>query len=192
MEAQEFQPPIHRIDVTQFHRMLEAHILSEDDRVELIDGEMRDMPPIGPIHNGCTGALLMRFAPALAGRAFVISQGPLSLGGQSELYPDLLILKLRDDLYQTGHPTADDVWLLIEVSDTTLDYDRKTKLPKYARAGVPLYWVVDVPHKTIHEYWDPDRFARRYRQTRSVGTGAIAATLAGIAVQVAIADLFRF
>lgn len=192
MKAQEYQPPIHRIDVAQFHRMLEARILTEDDRVELIDGEMRDMPPIGPIHNGCTGALLMRFAPALAGRAFVISQGPLSLGGQSELYPDLLILKPRDDLYQTGHPTADDVLLLIEVSDTTLDFDRKTKLPKYARAGVPLYWIVDVQHKAIHEHSDPDRFARRYRQTRSVTTGTIAASLAGVEVQVALADLFRF
>lgn len=192
MKAQEYQPPIHRINVAQFHRMLEAGVLTEDDRVELIDGEMRDMPPIGPTHNGCTGALLMCFAPPLAGRAFVTSQGPLALDARSELYPDLLILKPRDDLYQTGHPTADDVLLLIEVSDTTLDYDRKTKLPKYARAGVPRYWIVDVQHKTIHEHQDPDRFARRYRQTCSVSTGTITAPLAGVEVQIALTDLFRF
>ena len=64
--------------------------------------------------------------------------------------------------------------------------------PRYARAGVPLYWIVDVPHKTIHEHRDPDRFARRYRQTRSVSAGAIAAPLAGGEVQVALTDLFRF
>jgi Uma2 family endonuclease len=192
MEAQEFQPPIHRINVAKFHRMLEAGVLTEDDRVELIDGEMRDMPPIGPIHSGCTIGLIRCLTQALGDLVLLNVQGPLALDGRSELYPDLLVLKLRDDLYQTSHPTADDVWLLIEVSDTTLDYDRKTKLPKYARAGVPLYWIVDVPHKTIHEYRAPDRFARHYRQTRSVSTGAIAATLAGVSVQVAIADLFRF
>jgi len=192
MDVQQIQPPLHRINVAQFHLMLAAGVLTENDRIELIDGEMRDMPPIGPTHNGCTGALLMRFASTLADRAFVTSQGPLALDHRSELYPDLLVLKPRDDLYQTGHPSAEDVLLLIEVSDSTLNYDRKTKLPKYARAGVPLYWIVDVQHKSIHEYQDPDRLARRYRQSRSVAEGAIAATLAGVEVRVTMTDLFRF
>ena len=192
MKVQEYQPLIHRINVAQFHRMLEAGVLTEDDRVELIDGEMRDMPPIGPSHSGCTVGLIQLLTQALGDRVLLNVQGPLALDGRSELYPDLLVLKPRDDLYQTAHPTADDVLLLIEVADTTLEYDRKTKLPKYARAGVPLYWIVDVQHKTIHEHRDPDRFARRYRETRSVSTGTIAAPLAGVEVQVALTDLFRF
>ena len=192
MEAQQIHPPIHRINVAQFHLMLEAGVLTEDDRVELIDGEMRDMPPIGPTHSGCTVGLIRVLTKALGDQALINVQGPLALDRRSELYPDLLVLKPRDDLYQTGHPSADDVLLLIEVSDSTQNYDRKTKLPKYARAGVPLYWIVDVQHKTIHEYQDPDRFARRYRQTRSVSDGAITATLAGTEVQVTMTDLFRF
>jgi Uma2 family endonuclease len=192
MEAQEFAHPIHRISVEQFHLMIESGVLDEDDRVELIDGEMRDMPPIGPSHNGCTGALLMRFAPALAGRAFVVSQGPLALDDGSELYPDLLVLKPRDDHYQTGNPSADEVLLLIEVSDSTLGFDINTKLPKYARAGVEVCWIVDVRHKTIHEYRDPDRFARRYRQLQSVTAGTLSVMVAGVQIEVATADLFRF
>ena len=192
MEAQEFAHPIHRISVEQFHLMIESGVLDEDDRVELIDGEMRDMPPIGPCHNGCTGTLLMRFAPALAGRAFVVSQGPLALDDGSELYPDLLVLKSRDDHYQTGNPSADEVLLLIEVSDSTLGFDLNTKLPKYARAGIEVCWIVDVRHKTIHEYRDPDRFARRYRQLQSVTAGTLSVMVAGVQIEVATADLFRF
>jgi Uma2 family endonuclease len=192
MEAQEFPHPIHRISVEQFHLMIESGVLDEDDRVELIDGEMRDMPPVGPSHNGCTGALLMRFAPALAGRAFVVCQGPLALDDGSELYPDLLVLKSRDDHYQTSNPSADEVLLLIEVSDSTLGFDLNTKLPKYARAGIEVCWIVDVRHKTIHEYRDPDRFGRRYRQLQSVTAGTLLVMVAGVQIEVATADLFRF
>jgi len=192
MDVQQIQPPLHRINVAQFHLMLAAGVLTENDRIELIDGEMRDMPPIGPTHSGCTVGLIRVLTKALGERALLNVQGPLALDHRSELYPDLLVLKPRDDLYQTGHPSAEDVLLLIEVSDSTLNYDRKTKLPKYARAGVPLYWIVDVQHKSIHEYQDPDRFARRYRQSRSVAEGAIAATLAGVEVRVTMTDLFRF
>ena len=192
MEAQEFTHPIHRISVEQFHLMIESGVLDEDDRVELIDGEMRDMPPVGPSHNGCTGALLMRFAPALAGRAFVVSQGPLALDDGSELYPDLLVLKSRDDHYQTSNPSADEVLLLIEVSDSTLGFDLNTKLPKYARAGIEVCWIVDVRHKTIHEYRDPDRFGRRYRQLQSVTAGTLSVMVAGVQLEVATEDLFRF
>ncbi len=202
MQTRAYEPPIHRINVAQFHRMLEAGVLTADDRVELIDGEMRDMAPIGPSHSGCTIAVTRTLSRALSRaegeRGLLSIQGPLALDARSELYPDLMVLKPRDDLYQTGHPHADDVLLLIEVSDTTLDYDRRTKLRKYARAGVPRYWIIDVQHRAIHEYQDPDRFAHRYRQSRTVTDGTLTATLDGIGigigieVAVATADLFRF
>lgn len=192
MQTRPYEPPIHRINVAQFHRMLEAGVLTADDRVELIDGEMRDMAPIGPSHSGCTVGLIEVLARALRHRALMNVQGPLALDARSELYPDLMVLKPREDRYQTSHPHADDVLLLIEVSDTTLDYDRRTKLRKYARAGVPRYWIIDVQHRAIHEHQDPDRFAHRYRQSRTVTDGTLATDLDGIEVAVATADLFRF
>ena len=192
MQTRPYEPPIHQITVAQFHRMLETGVLTADDRVELIDGEMRDMPPIGPSHSGCTVGLIEVLARALHHRALMNVQGPLALDAKSELYPDLMVLKPREDRYQTGHPHADDVLLLIEVSDTTLDYDRRTKLRKYARAGVPRYWIIDVQHRAIHEYQDPDRFAHRYRQSRTVTNGTLTADLDGIEVTVDTADLFRF
>jgi Uma2 family endonuclease len=192
MQSRPDEPPIHRINVAQFHRMLETGVLTADDRVELIDGEMRDMPPIGPSHSGCTIGLTRALSRALGDRGLLSVQGPLALDAKSELYPDLMVLRPRDDLYQTGHPHADDVLLLIEVSDTTLDYDRRTKLRKYAQAGVARYWIIDVQHRAIHEYQDPDRFAYRYRQSRTIADGTLTAGLDGIEVAVDTADLFRF
>lgn len=192
MEAQDLHPPIHRVSVDKFHRMIEAGVFAAGERVELIDGEMRDMPPIGPPHNGCTGVLLMAFASALADRAFVVSQGPLVLDDGTEVYPDLLILKPRDDRYQTGNPRPEDVLLLIEVADASLGYDLKVKVPRYARAGIDACWVVDLRKKAIHAYRDPERFGRHFRELRSVSDGECKIVIAGVEVAVATSDLFRF
>lgn len=192
MEAQDLDRPIHRISVDKFHRMIEAGVFAAGDRVELIDGEMRDMPPIGPSHNGCTGVLLMAFASALAEGAFVVSQGPLVLDDGTEVYPDLLVLKLRDDRYQTANPEPEDVLLLVEVADSSLRFDLKVKLPSYARAGIGICWIVDLRKKVIHEYADPDRFSRRYRHLRFVSDGTCRVVVAGAEVAVATTNLFRF
>lgn len=182
--------PIHRISVEQFHRMIDAGIFAEDDRVELIDGEMRDMTPIGPPHNSCTDYLTMTLASKLAGKAIVRVQGALVVDKGTELYPDLAVLKPADDWYRASNPTGEAALLVIEVADTSLSFDLGTKLPKYARAGVPRYWVVDIRGRTIHDHRDPDRFARRYRQLHSVTEGAISARIQGVDVQIPVAELF--
>lgn len=182
--------PIHRISVEQFHRMIEAGVFAQGERIELVDGEMRDMTPIGPPHNSCTNTLNMTFAPKLAGKAIVSVQGPLVLDDGTELYPDLLVLRQRDDRYQQSNPTADDAYLVIEVADSSLSVDLDTKLPKYARAGIRRYWVVDIKNRTIHDYRDPDLIGRRYRQLHSVTEGMLSVTIEGVDIQVDVGDLF--
>jgi Uma2 family endonuclease len=190
MEAIDTLNPIHRISVDQFHRMITAGLFNDGDRVELIDGEMRDMPPIGSPHNSCTNTLNMLFASALAGQAIVSIQGPLVLDGGTELYPDLTVLKLRPDRYRQANPTGDDTHLVIEVADSSLSLDLQIKLPKYAQAGVPRYWVVDIKGRTIHDYRDLDRLGHRYRQLRSVTEGAAVFRLEAIDVPVDLSELF--
>ncbi len=182
--------PIHRITVEHFHRMIEAGCFEDGDRVELIDGEMRDMSPIGPAHGGTTDTLTMTLAPKLAGQAIVRVQGAVVLDDGTELYPDLSVLKLRDDRYRKRNPTGEDVLLVIEVADSSLALDQGVKLAKYARAGIRRYWVVDLRHRTLHDYRDPDRSSSRYRQLHSLTSGDLAIDLAGVAVSLSMTDLF--
>jgi Uma2 family endonuclease len=191
MEATDTINPIHRISVKQFHRMIEAGVFVDGDRVELIDGEMRDMAPIGPPHSACTDNLNMTFAPRLEDKAIVRVQGPLTLDDGTEVYPDLLVLKQREDWYRLSNPTGDDVLLVTEIADSSLSFDLGIKLPKYARAGVRRYWVVDVKNRTIHDYRDPDRFGRRYRQLHSVTDGILSLTIEGVDIQVDVRRLFH-
>jgi Uma2 family endonuclease len=182
--------PIHRIDVERFHRMIEAGCFGDSDRVELIDGEMRDMSPIGPPHGGTTDILTMILAPKLDGNAILRVQGALVLDDGTELYPDLSVLELRDDFYRQANPTGDDALLVIEVADSSLPMDQGIKLAKYASVGIRRYWVVDLRHRTLHDYRDPDRIQRRYRQRHSVTAGNLGLDIAGVKVTVAVAEVF--
>ena len=190
MEALDITSPIHRISVEQFHRMIDAGVFSDADRVELIDGEMRDMSPIGPPHGGCTNTLTMLFAPALAGKGIVSVQGPLVLDDGTEVYPDLMALKLRQDRYATSNPTAADVLLVIEVADSSLAADTTVKLAKYAGAGIRRYWVVDLANRKLNDYRDPDPFRNRYRQLHTVDSGSITVRIADVDITVEVATLF--
>ena len=190
MFAPDVLNPIHRIDVERFHRMIEAGCFGDGDRVELIDGEMRDMTPIGPPHGGIANALNLLLTVKLAGKAIVSVQGPLALDDGTELYPDLVVLQHRDDFYRQANPTGDDALLVIEVADSSLSLDQGPKLAKYARAGIRRYWVVDLRHRTLHDYRDPDRFQGRYRQLHSLTTGDLSLKIAGVQVRVAIAEIF--
>jgi Uma2 family endonuclease len=145
----------HRFTVEDYHRMGEAGVFSENDRVELIDGEIVVMTPIGSPHSGKVGWLNGLFTPHLVGRAFVNVQNPVVLGPRSEVQPDLAILHLRRDHYERSHPRPEDVFLLIEVSDTSLDYDRTVKIPLYATAGIPEVWIVELAAKCIEVYRQP-------------------------------------
>lgn len=140
----------HLFDVHEYHRMAEVGLLAEDVRVELIEGEIIEMSPIASSHAGTvrrTTALLNR----LLGRTVIISvQDPIRLNDFSEPQPDLAVLKPREDFYSRAHPTASDVLAAIEVSDTSLQYDRNVKLPLYARSGIPEVWLI-VLHKGVVE-----------------------------------------
>jgi Uma2 family endonuclease len=190
MEAIDSTNPIHRISVEQFHRMIEAGVLGEDDRIELIDGEMRDMPPIGPPHSGATDALNMILAARLLGRALVRVQGALVIDDGTEVYPDVSVLRPREDRYFKSHPTGDDALLVVEVADSSLGLDLGTKLRRYARAGIRRYWVVDVNNRVVHDHRDVDRFGCRYRQLHSISGGTLSVIPEGVEVEVDVAGLF--
>jgi Uma2 family endonuclease len=130
--------------VEEYHRMAETGVLAPDARVELIEGEVLDMAPIGTRHAGVVKRLNALLSTALAGRAIVSVQDPIRLGHRSEPQPDLALLKPRDDFYARSLPTPADTLLVIEVADTTGAYDRQVKLPLYARHGVPELWIVDL------------------------------------------------
>lgn len=148
-------PQRHRITVEHYYRMAEAGLFAEDARVELIDGEIIDMPPMGSRHAGRSSRLADLLSAAVAGRALVRHDKPIRLGSHSEPQPDIAVVKARDDYYESGHPTAADVLLLVEVSDATLRYDRDVKAALYARHGIPELWIVDLPGGQIHFYRSP-------------------------------------
>lgn len=158
--------------VDEYHRMGAAGIFSEDDRVELIDGEILKMSPIGSRHAASVNRLNMLFNNLLGGRAIVSVQNPVVLNDFSEPEPDIAILKPHDDFYAQALPTATDVLLIIEVADTSVEYDRDIKLPAYARSGVPEVWLADIPAETVTAYTEPAngvyRSARAYQRGDSI------------------------
>ena len=148
-------PQRHRITVEHFYRMAEVGLFAEDERVELIEGEIIDVPPMGHAHAGVVDYLAKLLVSTLGPRGIVRAQLPLRLGDDSEPLPDIVVAKPHDDLYMRAHPTAADSLLVIEISSTTLRFDRNVKVPMYARHGVPEVWVLDVGTQQIHRYRTP-------------------------------------
>ena len=144
-----------RFTVDEYSKMGEAGIIGEDDRVELIEGEIVEMPPISSPHGGGVNRLSYLLNQRLGDRALISVQNPLRLSTHSEPVPDLVVLRPRDDFYATSHPEATDVLLLIEVAQTSQRYDRRVKMPLYAREGVPESWLLDVPARALEVHRDP-------------------------------------
>jgi Uma2 family endonuclease len=145
----------HRFSVKEYYRMAETGVLRPDARVELLDGRIIDMSPIGPFHGGLVNRLTRLFGKLSNGRWLVSAQNPLRLDDRSEPEPDVMLLKPAADDYTSRHPQPEDVFLLIEVSDSTLDYDREEKLPAYGRAGIAEAWVVNLNDETIEVHREP-------------------------------------
>ena len=162
-------PARHRLTVEADHRRGEAGIFGDNERIELIDGELIDMAPIGSDHAASVDGVAEMLILALQRRAIVRVQGPVRLSGYSEPQPDLTVLRDRPDRYRGGHPQPEDVLLMVEVSDSSLRFDRTVKLPLYARAGIPELWIVDLHRRMLDAYRDPS--GDGFRSMRSHGAG---------------------
>lgn len=145
----------YRFTVDEYYRMAQAGIFHEDDHVELIEGEILKMAPIGSRHAGCVDSLNRKLSRALGDRAQIRVQNPVRLSARNEPEPDIAVLRPRDDEYRSGHPGPEDVLLIIEVADTSLDYDRDVKPALYAAAGIPEVWIADLHGEQISAHREP-------------------------------------
>ena len=154
-KAKSVQLTRHHFTVAEYERMGQVGIFSEDERVELVCGEIIQMSPIGECHAACVDTLAEALRDRLGRSVIIRVQSPVRLDEHSQPQPDITVLKRRDDFYRHAHPGPEDILLVIEVSDKTLKYDQKIKVPLYARAGIPETWLVNLPEERIKAYANP-------------------------------------
>jgi len=155
--------------VDEYYQMAEAGIFSEDDRVELIEGEIIEMSPIGSRHTACVKRLNRLLSQKLGDQAVISVQDPIRLSEFSEPGPDLALLRPRADFYAEAHPGPGDVLLVVEVAETSAGSDRRVKVPTYARAGILEVWLIDLADETIEIYRKPS--LRGYGETQRAWRG---------------------
>ena len=185
-------PCRHRLTVSDFHRMGEAGIFAAGDRVELIDGEVIDMSPIGALHAAIVALLTAFLCRSVGSGVIVWCQNPIRLDEASEPEPDIALLRPRADGYMSAHPGPEDVLVVIEVADTSLAYDLGVKVPLYARHGIPEAWVIDAATRQTRVFREPS--AEGYRRELLVGpeetlASAVLTDDAGAAVSVTLSHL---
>lgn len=156
-------------NTAEYYRMAAAGVLKEDDRVELIEGEIVEMNPIGSRHAACVGRLTEVLGRLAGGEAIVWVQNPVQINDYSEPLPDVALLKRRDDFYAQANPQPADVLLIIEVADSSVEYDRDIKIPLYAGASITEVWLVNLPQEIIEVYTQP--VGDTYREIRMVKRG---------------------
>ncbi|MCY4415225.1 MAG: Uma2 family endonuclease [Chloroflexi bacterium] len=184
--TQKKHPPTRRLfTVEEYCTMADAGILSEDERVELLDGEIVVMPPIGEPHEDSTDRLNGDLSYVLRGRARVRVQNSVRLDDYGLPEPDIAVVRLRDD-YHRDRPTAADVLLLVEVADTSLEFDREVKLARYAAAGIPEVWIANLRARQVEAHSDP--VDGSYRSRRVVTANGKIGPLAFPDVSLAVAD----
>ena len=154
--------PRRLLSIAEYHRIGEAGVLGEGDRIELVEGEMIEMAPIGSRHLAKVSRLARLLSVAVGEHAIVSVQNPIALPPHNEPQPDIALLKPRLDDYESALPTTDDILLVVEVADTTLNYDRDAKLPIYARHGIVEVWLVDIIGQklTVHREPGPKGYSR--------------------------------
>jgi Uma2 family endonuclease len=181
------QPSRRHFTVDEYYAMAQAGILGEDDRVELIDGEIVEMAPIGPGHARSVNWLVNRFVGRIGDRALALVQNPVHLDRYNEPEPDFALVRSQPDLYRQAHPTPAEIYLIIEVADSSLATDLANKVPLYARAGVAEVWVVDLPHARVLVHREPS--ANGYRLLRTVPRGERLSPLAFPDCEISADDL---
>ena len=143
------------INVDQYYKMAEAGIIQPSDRVELIHGEILTMSPINSPHVGIVNRLTKLFVRNLDDNATISIQNPIRINQRTEPEPDFVIAKFRKDEYGSKKITPKDTYLVVEVASSSLEYDRRVKIPLYAKAGIPEYWIINVDKKQIEQYTKP-------------------------------------
>ena len=176
-----------RFTVDEYHRMGGAGVFHEDDRVELLEGQIVEMSPIGPAHAGCVAALTGVLSRLCGEHVVVWVQNPVDLGERSEPLPDVALLAPGVDRYRTAHPRARDMLLVVEVADTSLEHDRDVKVPLYAAAGIPEVWLVNLTDQAVTLY--RDLVGGRYATVRTARRGETVTSLLLPAATLRVEDI---
>lgn len=150
--------------IDEYHKLAEVGIIKETDRVELINGDIITMSPINSTHAGMVDLLMELLIVKLYKKATIKGQNPILLPTKSAPEPDIVIARLRDDFYSEKHPESNDIHVVIEVSDSTLDYDQRDKKNIYARANIQEYWIVNLIERQIEIYRQPKNGDYHFKQ----------------------------
>lgn len=169
--------------VDDYHTLIEAGNFKRDDRIELINGELTVMPPIGPEHSSHTRSLTNLLPPLLPKSVMLQMNEPITIPKHSEPQPDAAIVKARPDNYRSAHPHPKDVLLIIEVSDSSIQFDKDVKARLYGKHGIPEYWVVDIPEHCVHVFTDPTQHGYRSIRKTFRGEKLKSAAVPGLAVK---------
>jgi Uma2 family endonuclease len=187
-ELAPYTPTPFRFTLAEYHRLHQQGFIPSESRVELIEGVIIQMAPVGIEHVGMTNYFSTQLSRKLQNGEILSIQNPLEMG-TSELIPDVMILRPEPSYYGTRAMTAADVLLLIEVSNTTLRYDTGKKLDLYATHLIPEYWVIDVEHQAVLQYWQP--VGETYTQSRTVKSREIVTSLMIPYLTVTVEELLR-
>ncbi len=158
-----------KFTVDEYHTMIQSGILQEDDRMELLAGEIVEMSPISSRHAAVVDKLAQLMIYRLGENGIVRIQNPVDLGKHSEPQPDIALVKYKKNFYANSLPRPEDIFLLIEVGETSIDSDRQVKLPLYATAGIPEVWLIDLLKDVVERYLEPKGDA--YQRTEKYGIG---------------------
>ncbi|TAL43792.1 MAG: Uma2 family endonuclease [Methylovulum sp.] len=177
-------PVKHLTNLDEWRRLGEANIFPPDSRLELINGEILEMAPIGPNHAGHLKRINNLLTLLVAGKAIVSVQDPLQLGDLSEPEPDFMLLKPNADFYSSRHPNAGDVLLLVEIADTSLKFDQNQKLRLFALHGIPEYWLLNLNDSCLEVYRKPRGEVYAEKNTLQAGDSVTLSQLPDISIQV--------
>ena len=172
---------------TDFRKMAEHGIINEDERVELIDGEVCTMSPIGPRHMAIVRRLNEFFIQSLAGRATIGVQDSIELNDFTQPQPDITVLRKRADYYSSQLARPEDILLVVEVADSSLHFDHHEKVPRYAAAGIREVWLVDVESETVSQFTEPRGDA--YQSMKSFVRGQTIDAMTSIGLSLSVVDI---
>ena len=183
-------PTKHRFTIEQYYKMGEVGILGIEQRTELIEGEIIEMSPIGAKHAACLSKLADLLRDRTRNLVLVRQQNPIQLSDRSEPQPDIAVVKKRQDYYLESHPIPTEIFLLIEVADSTLKYDRDVKVPLYAKAGIPELWIANLEAQVFEVYRQPSETG--YKQVQIYGKGEVINLQILPDVAISVDDIMNF